>query len=125
MIFRRGMITVAAGLGVGLPVAWVFARLMSSLVFGVTAGDPATFVGHPAGPHRGGGPGDLRTRATGYAHRPHRGITIRVMPHTLIIGYGNPLRGDDGFGWHAALRLRRSSTMKASKSCQSTSSPPN
>ena len=28
------------------------------------------------------------------------------MPHTLIIGYGNPLRGDDAFGWHAALRLR-------------------
>ena len=28
------------------------------------------------------------------------------MPDTLIIGYGNPLRGDDGFGWHAALRLR-------------------
>jgi hydrogenase maturation protease len=28
------------------------------------------------------------------------------MPHTLIIGYGNPLRGDDGFGWHAAMRLR-------------------
>jgi hydrogenase maturation protease len=28
------------------------------------------------------------------------------MPHTLIIGYGNPLRGDDGFGWHAAVRLR-------------------
>ena len=27
------------------------------------------------------------------------------MPHTLIIGYGNPLRGDDGFGWHAAVRL--------------------
>jgi hydrogenase maturation protease len=24
----------------------------------------------------------------------------------LIIGYGNPLRGDDGFGWHAAVRLR-------------------
>jgi len=28
-----------------------------------------------------------------------------MMPHTLIIGYGNPLRGDDGFGWHAAMRL--------------------
>ena len=28
-----------------------------------------------------------------------------MMAHTLIIGYGNPLRGDDGFGWHAALRL--------------------
>ena len=24
---------------------------------------------------------------------------------TLIIGYGNPLRGDDGFGWHAAQAL--------------------
>jgi hydrogenase maturation protease len=23
----------------------------------------------------------------------------------LIIGYGNPLRGDDGFGWHAAGRI--------------------
>ena len=22
--------------------------------------------------------------------------------HVLIIGYGNPLRGDDGFGWHVA-----------------------
>ena len=25
---------------------------------------------------------------------------------TLVIGYGNPLRGDDGFGWHVAERLR-------------------
>ena len=28
------------------------------------------------------------------------------MKHVLIIGYGNPLRGDDGLGWHAAERLR-------------------
>jgi hydrogenase maturation protease len=28
------------------------------------------------------------------------------MARALIIGYGNPLRGDDGFGWHAAIRLR-------------------
>jgi len=28
------------------------------------------------------------------------------MPNTLIVGYGNPLRGDDGLGWHAAERLR-------------------
>jgi len=27
------------------------------------------------------------------------------MAGTLIIGYGNPLRGDDGLGWHAAARL--------------------
>jgi hydrogenase maturation protease len=28
------------------------------------------------------------------------------MARVLIIGYGNPLRGDDGLGWHAAERLR-------------------
>jgi hydrogenase maturation protease len=28
------------------------------------------------------------------------------MPHTLIIGYGNPLRGDDGAGYIAAELLR-------------------
>jgi hydrogenase maturation protease len=27
----------------------------------------------------------------------------------LIIGYGNPLRSDDGFGWHAAQKLESSS----------------
>jgi putative ABC transport system permease protein len=47
MIFRRGMITIAAGLLVGLPIAWAFARLMASLIFGVTANDPATFVAIP------------------------------------------------------------------------------
>jgi hydrogenase maturation protease len=29
------------------------------------------------------------------------------MKRALVIGYGNPLRGDDGFGWHAAHRLAR------------------
>jgi hydrogenase maturation protease len=28
------------------------------------------------------------------------------MPRVLIIGYGNPLRGDDGFGYRAAERLQ-------------------
>ena len=28
------------------------------------------------------------------------------MARLLIIGYGNPLRGDDGLGWYAAERLR-------------------
>jgi hydrogenase maturation protease len=27
------------------------------------------------------------------------------MAPALIVGYGNPLRGDDGFGWHAAQQL--------------------
>ena len=28
------------------------------------------------------------------------------MPRVLIIGYGNPLRADDGLGWRAAEQLR-------------------
>jgi putative ABC transport system permease protein len=47
MIFRRGMLTIAAGLAVGLPLAWGFARLMASLIFGVTENDAATFVSIP------------------------------------------------------------------------------
>jgi putative ABC transport system permease protein len=47
MIFRRGLITVGAGLIVGLPLAFAFAQLLASLIYGVTANDPATFVAIP------------------------------------------------------------------------------
>jgi putative ABC transport system permease protein len=47
MIFRRGMWTVAVGLVIGMPAAWMLARLMASLIFGVTANDAATFVSIP------------------------------------------------------------------------------
>jgi putative ABC transport system permease protein len=47
MVFRRGMLTIGAGLAVGLPIAWGFARLMASLIFGVTANDAATFISIP------------------------------------------------------------------------------
>jgi putative ABC transport system permease protein len=47
MVLRRGMATTAIGLAVGLPLAFGLARLMSSLIFGVSAADPATFVGIP------------------------------------------------------------------------------
>ena len=45
MIFRRGMLTAAAGLAAGLVAAYALAKLMASLVWGVTATDPATFIG--------------------------------------------------------------------------------
>jgi putative ABC transport system permease protein len=47
MVFRRGMTTTAAGLVVGVAAAYGLARLMASLIFGVTARDPVTFVGIP------------------------------------------------------------------------------
>jgi len=47
MVFRRGMLTAAVGLLIGVPAAYGFAKLLSGLVFGVSATDPATFVGIP------------------------------------------------------------------------------
>jgi putative ABC transport system permease protein len=46
-IFRRGLLVTVAGLVVGLPIAYGLARLLASLVFGVTATDPTTFIGIP------------------------------------------------------------------------------
>jgi putative ABC transport system permease protein len=47
MVFRKGMITIAAGLVVGLPIAWAFARLMASLIYGVNANDAVSFTAVP------------------------------------------------------------------------------
>jgi len=47
MVFRKGMWTILAGLAVGMPAAYGCARLMASLVFGVTPSDPVTFVSIP------------------------------------------------------------------------------
>ena len=45
MVLRRGLLTTVIGLVLGLPLAYGLARLMSSLVFGVSATDPVTFGG--------------------------------------------------------------------------------
>jgi putative ABC transport system permease protein len=44
-IFRHGLLTTAAGLAAGLAAAYALAKLMASLFWGVTATDPATFIG--------------------------------------------------------------------------------
>ena len=46
-IFRRGLLVTGAGLAAGLPVAYALARLLASLIYGVKATDPATFIGIP------------------------------------------------------------------------------
>jgi Ni,Fe-hydrogenase maturation factor len=30
-----------------------------------------------------------------------------AMEHLLVVGYGNPLRSDDGIAWHAAEQVRQ------------------
>jgi putative ABC transport system permease protein len=41
------MTTTAIGLAIGLPLAYGFARLMASLIFGVSATDAASFIAIP------------------------------------------------------------------------------
>jgi ABC-type antimicrobial peptide transport system permease subunit len=42
----RGSVTTLIGLVVGLGMAFALARLLASLVYGITATDPATFAGN-------------------------------------------------------------------------------
>jgi putative ABC transport system permease protein len=46
-IFRRGMLTALAGMAVGLPAAYKLALVTQSLIYGVKAQDPVTFIGIP------------------------------------------------------------------------------
>jgi putative ABC transport system permease protein len=44
MILRETLTLAAAGLVMGIPCALIAARLLSHMLFGVTAGDPATLA---------------------------------------------------------------------------------
>ena len=45
LIVREGGLLVVAGMILGLPSAFVLTRILSTLLFGVSAADPATYVG--------------------------------------------------------------------------------
>jgi putative ABC transport system permease protein len=44
LVLAHGTALNAAGLAIGLASAWAITRAMSSLLYGVTAGDPTTFA---------------------------------------------------------------------------------
>jgi putative ABC transport system permease protein len=48
MIVRQGMIVTLAGLGAGVAIAFLATQVMSSLLFGISAHDPVTFLAIPA-----------------------------------------------------------------------------
>jgi len=45
MVLRRGVVLILTGLGIGLGAAYVATRFIASLLYGVSATDPATFAG--------------------------------------------------------------------------------
>jgi putative ABC transport system permease protein len=47
MVLRSGMVLTVLGLAIGLPIAFALARGLSSLLFGVEAADPFSFIGLP------------------------------------------------------------------------------
>jgi putative ABC transport system permease protein len=47
MFIRNGVKLLALGVLIGLPMAFSLARLISSLLYGVTSSDPASFLGGP------------------------------------------------------------------------------
>jgi putative ABC transport system permease protein len=47
LVLRSGMLLTMLGLAIGLPVAYLLAQALSSLLYGVQAADPASFIGLP------------------------------------------------------------------------------
>ena len=47
MVLRQGLLTIGAGIALGLCGAWILTRTMASLLYGVSATDPITFVAVP------------------------------------------------------------------------------
>jgi len=47
LVLRNGMLMTALGLAIGLPVAFVLARGLAGLLYGVQAADPTAFIGLP------------------------------------------------------------------------------
>jgi len=45
MVLRSAMMLVAVGVGIGLAAAFAVSRVVKGLLFGISATDPATFLG--------------------------------------------------------------------------------
>ena len=86
LMVRQGMSLVVIGVVLGLAGAFATTRLMTSLLFDVTAKDPVTFsVGHRCADDRGIGR-LLHSGATGNESRSAGGAAIRIGLRSLVLG---------------------------------------
>jgi len=44
MVLRESLLTAVVGVGIGLPLAFAAARLLKTMLFGLTPADPLTFL---------------------------------------------------------------------------------
>ena len=78
MILAQSMRVALAGLAIGLVAALGLSRLVTSLLYGISPMDPATFVAIPALLACGRDARELRSRPLGHEGRPDGGAAPRV-----------------------------------------------
>ncbi len=77
LVLRQGMSLTIAGLVIGIAIGSVATRVLSDMLFGVTARDPLTFIGVPALLLAGCFSGLLHPGATRHADRSAGGAAVR------------------------------------------------
>ena len=78
MILGQGLRTIVIGVAIGIAGSLALTRTVESLLFGVTATDPLTFVARDSAPGRGSAAGVLHPGAAGREGRPDGGAAVRV-----------------------------------------------
>ncbi len=78
MVIRHVLVLLGIGVAVGIPVAWAASRLVSSMLFGLTATDPLTIAAAIAVLMRDRASGGIPAGVASVPGGPHRGFEIRV-----------------------------------------------
>ncbi len=88
MVFRRGMLTTAAGLAFGLAASYGLALLLQHLIQGVSATDPLTFAGIPLVLLAAAALRHLHPCQARHDDRPDRRPSLRV---SLVLHRAHPI----------------------------------
>jgi ABC-type antimicrobial peptide transport system permease subunit len=93
LVVGEALVLAAVGVGVGLAASTALMRTLSSLLFGVSATDPATFRRRSARSRRSRGPRRAGTCNSGQPRGSDCGASLRVIEPDLDPGWPVPSRG--------------------------------